>query len=226
MNQRRSGLTMIEAMLAITILAMIGTAVYSAFIQTAMNKERIEESIDRHRVVAAALDRMQREISMAFVSIHYPQNLSLRTVHTAFIGQKSRLDFSSFGHQRLFRNAKESDQNEVGFFLARHPEERGKTVLARRAQPRIDEHPDRGGRLEILLEDVRELEFEYLDPTTSLWTNTWDTTQATGQINRLPSQVKIAIRIPDPARPNREIRLGTRATLPLVHALNHAAYTP
>jgi general secretion pathway protein J len=228
--KRRQGLTLIEAMLAITILGMIGASVYGAFVQTAMNKERIETSLDRHRMVAATLDRMQREISMAYVSIHVPINPSLVRVRTAFIGKgrgwKSRLDFASFGHQRLFHGAKESDQNEVGYFLARHPEDSARTVLARREQNRVDDDPEKGGKLEVLLEDVSGLEFEYLDPTTNMWVKTWDTRQAVGQLNRLPRQVKIRIKVPDPARPKRELTFGTRSTIPLVYALNHAAYTP
>jgi general secretion pathway protein J len=228
--RRRQGITLIEAMLAITILGMIGASVYGAFVQTANNKERIETSLDRHRMVAATLDRMQREISMAYVSIHIPINLSLIRVRTAFIGKSrgrnSRLDFSSFSHQRLFRGAKESDQNEIGYFLARHPEDRSRTVLARREQNRVDDNPEKGGKLEVLLEDVKGLEFEYLDPTTNMWVTSWDTTQMVGQPNRLPKQVKIRIKVPDPARPKRDITFGTRATLQLVYALNHAAYTP
>jgi general secretion pathway protein J len=227
---RRAGITLIEAMLAITILSMIGTAVYSAFVQTAHNKERIETSLDRHRMVAAALDRMQRELSMAYVSVHVPINPSLVQTRPAFIGRtrgtNSRLDFASFSHQRLFRGAKESDQNEIGYFLARHPEDRARTVLARREQNRVDDEPEKGGKVEVLLEDVSALEFEYLDATTNLWTKSWDTTQLVGQLNRLPMQVKIRIKVPDPANPKRSIRFGTRATLPLVYALNHAAYNP
>jgi general secretion pathway protein J len=226
----REGITLIEAMLAITILGMIGTSVYSAFVQTANNKERIETSLDRHRMVAATLDRMQREISMAYVSVHVPINQSLIQVRSAFIGKargaNSRLDFASFSHQRLFRGAKESDQNEIGYFIARHPEDRARTVLARREQNRVDHEPEKGGKLEVLLEDVSSLEFEYLDPTTNLWTKSWDTTQLVGQPNRLPKQVKIRIKVPDPANPKRTITFGTRATIALVYALNHAAYNP
>lgn len=228
--KRTRGITLIEAMLAITILGMIGGGVYTAFVQTAKNKERIETSLERHRMVAATLDRMQREISMAFVSVHLPTSPSLIRVRPAFVGKgrgwNSRLDFASFSHQRLFFGAKESDQNEIGYFIARHPEDRGRTVLARREQNRIDDDPEHGGRVEILLEDVSGLELEYLDPTTNLWTKSWDTRQATGQMNRLPKQVKIRIKVPDPARPEREITFGTRATIALVYALNHAAYTP
>lgn len=230
MRRHLQGLTLIEAMLAITILGMIGASVFGAFVQTANNKERIETSLDRHRMVAATLERMQREISMAYVSIHLPVNMSLITTRPAFVGKgrgwKSRLDFASFSHQRLFRDAKESDQNEVGYFIARHPEDRDRTVLARREQNRVDDDPEKGGKIEILLEDVSGLEFEYLDPTTNMWIKSWDTRQAVGQANRLPKQVKIRIQVPDPARPSRQITFGTRSVLQMIYGLNHAAYTP
>ena len=101
----KRGFTLLEVILAVTILALIGTMVYGGFSQTALNKARIEEDVDHSRVVHMALQRMTRELTMAFVSTHVNPSLDLRVQNTAFIGKDSgredRIDFTSFSHRRL-----------------------------------------------------------------------------------------------------------------------------
>lgn len=226
-----SGITLIEAMVAIAILAIVATLVWGGFSQTAKNKQRVESQLDRYHVVQAAMSRMVRELSMAYVSAQMNPNEALRTMRTAFIGSDKghgdRIDFTSFSHQRLRRNAHESDQHEVSYFVASHPDDSSIDVLARRHQKRVDDEPQEGGHVQIMVEDVKEFDLSYLDPMTGEWTDTWDTTQAAMQPNRLPSQVKILLTVPDPMDPEDEERtFGTRATLPLRWALNHAIYNP
>jgi general secretion pathway protein J len=225
----REGVTLIEVMVAITIFAVVGTMIYGTLVSTARHKEKLQEEIDRHHALEAALERMAREISMAFVSAQPNPSSSLQVTKTAFYGvdrgNRDRLDFTSFSHRRLFRNAHESDQNEISYFLANDPSDAGETVLARREQNRIDDDPTRGGRVEVLLEGVESLEFEYLDPTTHLWVMRWDTRNAAGQPNRLPTQVKIRLRVKDPRNPHRTQVYGTRAILPIEYGLNHAIYS-
>ncbi|MEM6960314.1 MAG: type II secretion system protein GspJ [Myxococcota bacterium] len=230
-QRKTKALTLIEALIAISILSIVATMVWSGFSQTTRNKRIVERSIDRQHVIASALERMARELSMAFVSVHLNDNPALQTVRTAFVGTdrgaRDRIDFTSFSHQRLYRNAHESEQNELSYFVMRHPEDTSQNILARREQNRIDEDPERGGRVELLVEGVESLELSYFDPLSNLWVNSWDTTQTTGQPNRLPAQVKILLTVTEPtAREDRERTrtYGTRAVLPMVHALNHAVY--
>ena len=224
------GMTLIEAMIAITIMGIVATMVWTAFSQTSRSKARVEADLDRMHVIQMALERMARELSMAYVSTHRPSSPALLTVHTAFIGHDhsghDRVDFTSFSHQRLYRNAHESDQNELSYFVTRDPEDSRRQVLARREQNRIDDDPTRGGQVEIMVEDIHSFDLEYLDPTSKEWVRSWDTTQGTGQVNRLPSQVRITLEVPHHRDRNRTLTYGTRASLPMVWALNHASYNP
>ncbi|MEM9191096.1 MAG: type II secretion system protein GspJ [Myxococcota bacterium] len=233
-RKTHEGMSLVEVLVAVTVLAMIGTLLVAGFVQTAKNKKRIEEEADYHHVINAAVERMQREISMAFVSIHQNPSQALVVQRTAFIGtdrsDMDRLNFTSFSHQRLYRDAPESDQNEISYFIARDPET-NLDALVRREQRRINDDPEHGGRVQIMVPEVRGLDFEYLDPQTWEWQRTWDTTQVTAQPNRLPVQVQITLTVPEfpkrnaqpgDERPDRVIR--TRAVLPLNWALNHAAY--
>ena len=226
----KRGFTLLEVILAVTILALIGTMIYGGFSQTALNKARVEKDVDHSRVVHMALERMARELTMAFVSTHVNPSLDLRVSTTAFIGKdngrEDRIDFTSFSHRRLYRNARESDQNEISYFVAEHPDDPGVDVLARREQNRIDDDPRRGGKSQILVENIEEFNIEYYDPLLSEWVQTWDTINALGQPNRLPTQVRIRLAVKDPRRPNETQTFGTRVVIPITYALNHANYNP
>lgn len=226
----KQGFTLLEIILAVTILALIGTMIYGGFSQTALNKARVEEDADHSRIVHMTLERMTRELTMAFVSTHVNPSLDLRVVETAFIGKdhgnEDRIDFTSFSHRRLYRNAKESDQNEISYFVTEHPDDPRVDVLARREQNRIDEDPRRGGKSQILVEHVTEFNIEYFDPLITDWVQTWDSEDMLAQANRLPTQVRIRLSVEDPRRPGKSKTFGTRVTIPLTYALNHANYNP
>lgn len=228
----RPGLTLIETMLAVMILSMIMMLVWSGFSQTSKNKARVEAQLDRYHSIRVALERLCHELETAFVSAQQNPSLSLRVTETAFIGKDhmggDRLDFTSFSHRRLFRDAHESDQNELSYYVTRDPENSEQNDLVRREQNRIDEKPERGGRIEVLIEDVKEFQLEYFDPTTLEWKDEWDTTQAAGQPNRLPAQVKLVLTAYETSADGRrrELKVGTRAAIPIRYGLNHATYNP
>lgn len=226
----QAGITLMEAMIAITILTMVMTLVWGGFSQTARNKARVEADLGRMQEVRISLDRMMRELSQAYISAQVNPNEALSTTRSAFVGvdhgERDRVDFTSFSHRRLRRDAHESDQCELSYFVAQDPENSGQRVLARREQNRIDDDPRHGGHVQILAHDVVGLELEYLDPISGEWLRSWDTTQAAQQPNRLPSQVRIALTMRDPRHSGRTLTYGTRAEIRLVWALNHAIYNP
>jgi general secretion pathway protein J len=228
MSRTRRGLTLIEVMVAMAIIAIVSTLLYTGFTQTARNKRRIESEMDRHHEIRMGLERIARELSMAYVSAQVNPSPALQVVNTAFVGKESgggsRIDFTSFAHQRLYRDAHESDQNELSYFLADDPDDSSRNVLARREQQRIDDDPLTGGNAQVLIRDVTGFELSYLDPQTGEWLSTWDTTQAAMQPNRLPSQVFVKITVPNVRGQGPEQVFGTRTSLPLQFALNHAIY--
>ena len=225
-----AGMSLVEAMVAITIFAIVATIVFGGFSQTMTNKRAVEAQSDRAHVMRVAMERMVRELSMAFVSVHINPNSILVASRTIFHGHQqgrgSRLDFTSFSHRRLYRDAHESDQNELSYFMAAHPEEPGVYVLARREQSRIDDEPDRGGRVTILVEDVHSFELEYLDGVSLDWVDTWDARPDGLQANRLPAQVRIRVEVPSLLDSRRYETYATRAFIPITYALNHAVYNP
>ena len=229
MSRARQGITLIEVMMALAILGIVMTLMYAGFVQTAGNKKRVETRLERSHEIRMGLERMARELSMAYVSTQLNQSPALQPMISAMVlsekGGSSRVEFTSFSHLRLYRDAHESDQNELSYFVTDDPEDSTLKVLARREQRRIDEDPQEGGETQVLIEDVVEFRIEALDPMTLEWTSTWDTMQLGMQPNRLPIQAKILVTVPNLSGRGSDQTFGTRAFLPMQYALNHANYT-
>lgn len=190
-------MTLLEILVSLGVLVMISLLIYGAF--DSMSRGRKAEALrsERARQGRDAMDRMVREISSAYLSLHNPSNNALITRTTAFVGTNEsnydRLDFTAFAHRRVERDARESDQSEIGYFVVKDPDVEDKMDLVRREQSPIDLDPRRGGVVNVIAENVESFDIQYLDPTTGTWVERWDTTQLTGQLNRLPLEVRLSL---------------------------------
>lgn len=219
------GTTLLEVLVSLGILAMISLLIYGAFDSMSRGKRAEALRSDRARQGRDAVERMAREISSAFLSLHNPISPALVTRQTAFIAQNSpnydRVDFTAFAHRRVVRDAKESDQCELGYFVVKDPDVDDKMDLVRREQTPIDLYPNKGGNINVVAEDVESFDLKYFDPMISQWVDSWDTRQATGQLNRLPLEVKIAL-VLKPVRNTPPYRFTTKVMVPVQTPLNFA----
>ena len=226
---RARGLTLLEVLVSIGILALIATLIYGAFDGMAKSRVGLTRLDERYQQGRSSLARMSRELESAFLSMHQPNQVSQQIRITAFIGKNQgssdRVDFTSFSHRRLGRDLHESDQNELSFFLARDPDRSDKYDLVRREQKEIDLEPTKGGVVNVICEDVAELDFSYLDAITGEWTETWDSTQAAGQFQRLPLQVKIRMVLRGGVG-DRPIKLETRVPIAMQSAITFGLAQP
>jgi len=228
---RRRGFTLIEVLVAIAILAFIASLLFTAFSGLKRSKEGVERVNDRIREGRLAMAYMVRELQSAYLSLHEPIAPVEAVEKTAFLGHPgtpgARVDFVSFAHRRLDRDAHESDQEEVSYFMAPDPEHQEIFDLVRRESSHIDLEPDRGGRINVLATDVDLFDVKFLDPITGIWQDKWDTTQATEQAGRLPLQVRILLVLNGGTRQavgrgRRPIRLVTKVMLPIGQPLTFA----
>ena len=197
--RRRSGFTLLEVMISVAVLAMIGGLTWKAFDGAWDLKQRVERAEDRDQTVRAALERIAREVSMTFLSEHYDHK-RFRERPTLFKLKDGRgeadLTITSFAHQRLHVDAKESDQALFEYKLDR--DEDGTRALFRRVKPHLDEEADRGGERSVLADDVLKFSVQAWDPKEREWRDEWDSNspQRNGQV-LIPPRVKIALTIKD-----------------------------
>lgn len=219
------GITLLEIMVSLGILALIATLIYGALDGMSRAREGLSRIGDRYHQGRTAMSRMTRELQSAFLSLHLPVNPALTSRSTIFLGKGSskdaRVDFTTFSHRRLARHGHESDQCEISYFLARDPDVSGKYDLVRREDPTIDLDPDKGGTVLVVAEDVAEFGLSYFDPLTQLWTDSWDSSSSTGQLARLPSQVKITL-VLNHGPGDRPVRFQTKAPIEMQLPLSFA----
>ena len=192
------GFSLIEALVSVVILAMIGTLSFSTFARAMAARDRATLITDRYHSARQAMGRMAREISMAYLT-HNRDCADARTL-TTFVAKRqangARLDFTSFSHVKMRGDAKESDQNELSYFVAPDPKISGMHNLMRREQNRVDERPTEGGRIQILANNVEELSFTFYDAKADQWQDEWDTAGRDTK-DRLPKFVRIKLKARD-----------------------------
>jgi general secretion pathway protein J len=230
-KQGQHGFTLIEVLVAMAVLAALAMMLFGAFSGMKRTKEGVERLSDRQREARLAMARMVRELQMAYLSAHEPVTPTRPVQKTMFKGTAGmpgdRIDFTAFAHNRLDRDARESDQCEISYYVAANPDKPGVVDLLRRESPSLDLYPERGGRVEVLATDVDLFDVTFLDPLTIQWLETWDTTLSTGQLGRLPIQVAITLVLnggkrSSITRQQAPIRLVTKVSLPIQRALTFA----
>lgn len=221
------GLTLLEVLVAIGILTLIGALIYGAFSGMQKSSAGLGTINARYHQGRGAVSRIARELQSAFLSLHMPLVASQAIRQTAFVaqdGRYDRLDFTSFSNIRFQKDAHESDQNEVGYFSSVDPNNRDKVDLVRREAKQIDIEPTKGGVVQVLAEDIVGFQLQYLDPLTSQWLDSWDSTQAADQYNRLPAQVKIVLEMRGLG--TKPIRFLSRTSIPIQAPLSFAIARP
>lgn len=225
------GFTLVELLVAVAVLSFVTMLLYGAFAGMKRSRDGLTRTQGRYREGRLALSRFVRDLSSAYVSQHAPLNAQLNLQKTAFSGHVAnpadRLDFNAFSNIRRDRNSHVTDQLEVSYFGGDSLETPGTTDLLRRSSAYLDDKPELGGRVDVVATDIDLFDLSYLDPTTSLWSDTWDTTQAAGQPNRLPLQVRVTLvlnggRRSAVDRGHDKLRFVTTVTLPMNQALSFA----
>jgi general secretion pathway protein J len=230
-RRRARGFTLLELLVAVVILSFVTMLLYGAFSGMKRTRDGLKRVQDRYREGRVAMNRIVRDLESAYISQHLPLNQALVVHKTALIGHQGtpgdRIDFNSFSNVLRDRNSHTSDQVELSYFTSESLEISGSNDLVRRTSEYPDDKPEQGGRIDVVATDVDLFDLEYLDPTTSQWVDTWDTTQATGQLNRMPLQVRIRLvlnggRKSAADRSHGTIKFETTVTLPIQQALNFA----
>jgi general secretion pathway protein J len=224
MSRQRSafgsrGMTLIEVLVAMAIVTIMMLSVWNSFSATITATKMTEDIQVRYAAIRNSMDRMSSEVSSSFLSFNRrPEEVRHFTL---FEGRSSssgdNLTFSSFSHLRIRRDANESDQAVIQYFLADDPEDSQRTHLYRRETKRLTgdlpEDLRRYAPAYIMCEDVYSLEFRYWDPSREEWLEEWRTTAVDQQPDRLPPRVEIKLGI---MNDDREIQyFVTQTTLPM-----------
>jgi general secretion pathway protein J len=197
------GMTLIEVIVAMAIVTVMMLGVWRSFSATVTAAEMTEDIQERYASIRNAMDRMSSELAGAYLSFNRPPE---ETRHFTLFEGRSGADgdsvtFSAFSHLRIRRDANESDQSVIQYFLAADPEDSQRQHLYRRETKRLTgdlpEDLRRYAPAYVMCEDVYSLEFRYWDPVREEWLEEWRTTAVDQQPDRLPPRVRIKMGIED-----------------------------
>ena len=190
----RRGMTLIEIIIALAILSLIATLSFSVLSST-MNIRDIVTNSDVHmRSARNTMNRIQRELRIAFLT---PNRTAVGTYQTVFVGKdggdQDQIWFSTMAHQRKYFNAPEGDQAEITLWVESGPDGKGDVLLHRESQ-RIDHEPEKDGVILPMIEKVQRFNLRYLNSTTNEWQDEWDST-GVDTANTLPRAVEVVLEI-------------------------------
>lgn len=180
MNNSRA-FTLIEIMVAVTILAFICAISYGIVLHTLESKDAVE----RHRSVAcigiSIIERIRRDLEALYVG----------NIAEPFAGTDNetadRIDFVCTTPSFPDGEGRQTHLIEVGYQLKENPEHFNYYLLLRRESREVKGSPLKGGVLRVVYEKVKSFNIQYYDGKE--WYDVWSYKEQRG----LPSAVKIEL---------------------------------
>jgi prepilin-type N-terminal cleavage/methylation domain-containing protein len=182
------GFTLIEIMISMAILSVLFILVYGTFNATFKASEQMESEADDYRLARLGFYHLTKDLSMFHIMGKPVTSTGPEDRPLIFIGEdRSRIEegdelpndllkFTSVSHGRTMRDAPESDQVTVSYYL------QGKRL--------VQEAILSNGR--VIVQEIGEpidgLNFRYLDPEDRSWINKWD---AGEKKNRPPLAIEV-----------------------------------
>ena len=134
---RQRGLTLLEILVAIAVMTMMTLSVWTSFRTTAQSMKYAEQLQVRYAIIRNSLSRMAAELSMSYLSFNRPADEERH--YTLFDRRdqftRDSITFSAFAHLRMRKDANESDQSVIQYFVERDPNDANRTHLFRRGAP-------------------------------------------------------------------------------------------
>jgi len=199
MRRAERGFTLIELMLAITVLALMMMVAWSVISGTVLTRKNLQERQEREHEIRVATAVMVRDLTSAYLSSNEDQTMNER--RTLFIGKSDsevdELRFSTLAHRVLWADANESEQTIVSYAAEEDQEDGRMTNLVRREQrrPSNESASQERAELDVLLRDISRVKFEYYDWRAKEWKETWNSTQGDGDRGRVPGRIRITIEL-------------------------------
>jgi prepilin-type N-terminal cleavage/methylation domain-containing protein len=231
----QKGFSLLEIMIVTIIMAVMALAASKSIKTAMQNKRKIDARLKTETLVFDALRFMSTDVEKAFHYQYTTYEMERQAAlakedrlrqnpqnnpnpqappaqppippvrYTQFIGKENSMHFTSLNNQRTTANSQESDQVEVGYFLAtcksRLDAKKESSCLWRRSSLIIDNDVTRGGEATPLVENVTDFKLEYLsdDPQQKEWKKIWQTDTNGDAItqNMFPYLVRITLGIQD-----------------------------
>lgn len=186
MPATQAGFTLIEVLLAISIMAAITGVMWVSIGAMFETRDYMDQRFERYQIMRVGMNRLAREIATAYIAgpanggeplpgkegdalreqIESGQTRQLtEPVQFAMIGREESLNFTSLGHIRTLAGEPTSEHAEIGYYLERRRDDEGEwhDALMRREDTTLDDDITSGGQIYMMIPNVKKIEFEYWD---------------------------------------------------------------
>lgn len=212
---REGGMTLMEIMISIAIIALMMVMAYSTTSSTSKASAEYGGIQGRNHEIRVALDRVVADFESAYLSQNEDLNATERRTLMVARGGNVVPDvrFSSLAHVPLWADAHESEQTLVAYYAASDHEDGGKTNWVRRESRRLSNKPwkQEPADVDVLIHDVERVEIKFWSWQNQEWQDHWDTTQGDAEKNRLPTRVKITVKYQNSR--GEDVELSTEARI-------------
>lgn len=173
-EREKNGFTLVELLIAITVLSIIMSVVYKSFTASTEGIKRAEVVDDINSTARVIFLKLMDDINSAY----------LTGKDVVFVGDSKRdkdlpqdsLSLTSLSNLRMVRDAKETDLYEIGYYLKEdydYQRQEKKTSLFRREKKTIGIEPVlEGGEAYELTDEIAGIRFSYFDGAS--WKDNWD----------------------------------------------------
>ncbi len=188
-NER--GFTLLELLIAATMLAIVAMVVVSSFTNTLASIERARERSDVSQTARLVLERMFWDLSSTFF---YSEEEAYRFVDRENEQDEPRglvLSFVTVVRHGLREGTTPGGLARVEYLLGPHPENEDETALYRRETGILGGEGETPRSVALMGEYIRKFYLEYFDETGTVHT-AWDSDEAEGE-RSLPVGVRITL---------------------------------
>jgi general secretion pathway protein J len=172
-NPQSSGFTLLEVLLALTILAVIMTSIYGSFATTGRNVESAEEIRDGTDRVRTLISRLTNDIANACIVGGMSETFFYGKKYEAE-EDKQRFDSIYLTTLTNWRkpDSREMELWEVGYFFQERPEGKGRVLMRKEKRELSRDVPPREGGVDYELTDtVQGLQLRYYNGVK--WADEW-----------------------------------------------------
>jgi general secretion pathway protein J len=176
--KNKKGFTLIEILIAVSLTAILVTALYQTFFSVIKTGDIVEEGLDKYLEAGRFLDKFEQEVNAAYYKTTNPE--------TIFAGEKRRMasevSFTTFTHPILKEGMPASDLSAVRYFV---DEEKDGDIIYKEIW-----NPFIGKRFKIeALKRVKGFDVSFFNGKD--WAFAWDSSLE----KKLPEAIKVSISI-------------------------------
>jgi len=172
----RKGFTLLEVLIAVAILSIVLTALYSTFFLSSRAMDAMDESMTKLQESRKAIDILRRELEAAYHNDNNEKTFVKILDKDLYGKQATQLEFTAFTTVR-------PGLSKISYYME---EKDKKRTLFKKIGSSFGKEESEGTDI---IEDLEEftIEAKYQDK----WVKTWDT----GIIKKMPDEIKISLSV-------------------------------